>query len=39
MNKVKSILELTETSLENLQEWIGIEPGKKLYDFIHFKLL
>ncbi|KAI0077545.1 hypothetical protein K474DRAFT_1707288 [Panus rudis PR-1116 ss-1] len=35
MNKVGSIRELCELDLRAVQEILGVEPGKALYDFIH----
>jgi hypothetical protein len=35
MSRIKNIRELTETSVEILQEIIGLEPGKQLHDFLN----
>lgn len=35
MNRVDSVASLCEMSLENLQDLLGDEPGKKCFEFIH----
>lgn len=35
MSRVPSVAALCEMSLEEVQELLGVEPGKKCYDFIH----
>ncbi|KAI9143822.1 hypothetical protein BKA69DRAFT_1155170 [Paraphysoderma sedebokerense] len=35
MNKVESVYELSHMSLQELQDLIGIEPGKQLYDYFN----
>ncbi|KAG9001898.1 hypothetical protein FRB94_004430 [Tulasnella sp. JGI-2019a] len=35
MGRVRSVSALCEMSLEEVQELLGVEPGKKCYDFIH----
>lgn len=34
MNRVESVAELCRMSLEDMQQLLGAEPGKKCYDFI-----
>ncbi|KAG8893575.1 hypothetical protein FRC00_010334 [Tulasnella sp. 408] len=35
MNRVGSVAALCEMSLEELEDLLGVEPGKKCYEFIH----
>lgn len=35
MGRVGSVSELCDLSLEEVQELLGVEPGKKCYEFIH----
>ncbi|KAG8990563.1 hypothetical protein FRB90_001720 [Tulasnella sp. 427] len=35
MNRVESVAALCEMSLEELEELLGVEPGKKCHEFIH----
>lgn len=35
MNRVKSVAELCELSLGQVQEILGVEPGKACWEFIH----
>jgi DNA excision repair protein ERCC-4 len=35
MGKVNSIKELCEMKLDEMQELLGVEPGKKCFDFLH----
>ena len=35
MNRVKSVRELCELTLAEVQEILGVEPGKACWDFIH----
>ena len=35
---MKNLDDLMEMELEAIQEIIGAEPGKKLYDFINFTI-
>ena len=35
MSKVKSVRELCELEMKDVQEILGVEPGKACWEFIH----